>query len=330
MMLENYGRKILRENCKTFKERYQLEAVIESSAAQLDATMVSRLYKSAIDKSHVVDSWEDSRGDITKFEGYTSMKESLNLVSQLSEKSGVKVPEVMIVEESIRTLEANRDLFVKGFLLENQVVILIYNTIVFACVEATSAIISSYVEFVRGVNQTEFRLIKTGRISAESTIKNLEAFNRANKKGELGKLLNGAVSNRDNFIGTASLSTVAVSMFVIGAALAIIPIIRELIFLFYYSRSRMSDYLEQQALLLEINRKSVEASGLPLKDQKVVLRKQDERAKEFRKLSEKIKFTTNRGASDAHTAMKQESKTWKIDDVQKQMVEDSSNGFQLL
>lgn len=328
--MKNYGLKILRENCLSSREYSELESVLENNAVQLDATMVSRLYKSAVDKSHVVDSWEDSRGDITKFEGYKSMKESLNIVSSLAEKSSVRVPEVLIVEESLSILEGSRELFMKGFLIENEIVILIYNTIVFACVEATSAIISSYVEFVRNVNTTEFQIVKTGRISGETTIRNLEAFNKSHKKGDLGKILNGAVNNRENFIGSVSVSTVAVSGVIIGAALAIVPIIRELVFLFYYSRSRMSDYLDQQALLIEINRKSVENASIPLKDRKEVIKKQESRARQFRQLSDKIKVQTNRGQVEANTAIKQENKTWKIEDVKKQMVEDSSNGFQLL
>ena len=325
----NYGRKILRENCASFAERRELETVLESNGAQLDATMVSRLYKSAIDKSHVVDSWEDSKGDITKFEGYIPMKESLQIVENLSDKAGVNIPELMTINETLNVLEANRESFVKGFMLNNELVTLIYNTIVYACVEATSSLISSYVEYVRNVNTTEFTLVKTGKLSADTTFRNLKAFNQSHKKGDLTRILKGATNNRENFLGVSGTS-VAIGAVVIGAALSVVPIIRELIFTYYYTRSRMSDYLEHQALLIELNRKSIETASVPLKDRKKVIEKQTIQARQFRQLSERIKVSGSRGEIDANTAIKQENKTWKIEETKKQMIDDSSNGFQLL
>lgn len=330
MALDNYGVKILRENCRTFADRRELEFVLENNSAQLDATMVSRLYKSAIDKAHVYDSWEDSKGDITKFEGYNSMRDSLNIVRDLSHKSGVTIKEINTVETALGILESNREAFMKGFIINNELVILIYNSIAFACVEATSAIISSYVEFIRNVDSMEFKIAKGNKIYGTTSIDNLEHFIKASRKGDLSKLLKEAVNNRDNFIGSVSVSTVAVSAFVLGAALSIIPIIRELTFLFFYSKSRLSEYLEQQALLIELNRKTVENSSLPLKERKEVLKKQLKTANDFRRLSEKFRVNTTKGEHETITAIKQENKAWTIEETKKEMVEDSSNGFQLL
>ena len=330
MTLHNHGVQILLENCRTFAERREVEAVLENNAGQLDATMVSRLYKSAIDKSHVFDSWEDSRGDITKFEGYTSMRDSLNIVRELSAKSGVTIKEINIVEQALGILEANREAFMKGFMVQNELVVLIYNTIACASVEATSAIISSYVEFIRSVDTVEFTISKNSKLYGAASIDNLEHFIKASRKGDLGKLLKEATTNRDNFIGSVSVTTVAVSGLILGAALSIVPIIRELTFLFYYSKSRISEYLEQQALLVEMNRKAVESSKLPLKERKEVLKKQEKTAREFRKYSDKFKVQSSQGEREAVTAIKKENKTWTIDNTKEEMINDTSNGFQLL
>lgn len=329
MALDNYGVKILRENCTSNAERYELDAILESNTPQLDATMVSRLYKSAIDKAHMFDTWEDSRGDITKFEGYASMRESLNIVTALSNKAGVNVKEVITIEESLGILEANREAFMKGFLINNELVILIYNTIAFACVEATTAIISSYVEFVRDVNSVEFKIVRNGKVYGHASISNLENFNRSHKKGDLGKLLKEATSNRDNFLGTSA-ATIAIPVFILGISLAIVPAIRELVFLFYYSRSRMSEYLEQQAILIELNKANVENSKLPLKERNAVVKKQAARSVEFRKYADKFRVNTEKGEREATMAIKAENKTWSLKDTKDEMLNDQSNGFQLL
>lgn len=328
MNLNNYGITILRENCITFAERQELRAVMESSAAQLDATMVSKLYKSAIDKSHVFDTFEDSKGDITKFDGYANMKESLSILASLGEKSGVTIKELNTINTAIRILEGHKEAFMKGFLIENELVKMIYNTVLMGCVEGTSIVISSYVDFLRSVDKTEVTVVKTSPYT-ETTIKNLELFVASSNKGELQKILREATSNRDNFLG-ASAATVTLSAAMVGAAISIVPLLRELAFLFYYTRSRLSDYLEQQALLVEINSKNLDSSTLPLAERKKVAKRQQEKVQQFRRMADKVKYDVKKGTLDANTAIKAENKTWTIEETKDQMIRDTSNDFQLL
>lgn len=320
---------ILQENCHTFADRKELELILESSAIQLDATMVSKLYKSAIDKSHVFDTFEDSKGDITKFEGYANMQESLDIVNKLATMSGVRVKEINVVKDAISILEGNREMFMKGFLIENEPVILIYNTVVMACIEATSVIISSYVDFVRNVDIVEFKIVKNNNFSQVS-IDNLERFIASSRKGDLTKVLREATMNRDNFLGSTTAGSIVIGATLIGAALTVVPVIRELAFMFYYSRARASEYLEHQALLIDMNKKSVEASSLPLSDRRKVAKRQADKANELRRYADKIKIRSKRGELEAHTAMKTENKSWTVEETKKDMLNDSSNGFQLL
>lgn len=327
-MYNHYGLAIVMENCNTFAEREELAAVMESQSTQLDATLVSKIYKSAIDKSHVFDTFEDSKGDVTKFEGYNNMRESLNILTELAQKGNVRIPEVSHVENSLNILAAHKDAFVKGFLLDNELVKLIYNTTLMACVEATSILISSYVDYLRTIDKTEITVVKKDHLSSQ-TIANLELFVESSRKGDLQKILKEATTNRDNFLGASS-SAIVVSAFVVGAAVSIVPIMRELAFLFYYSRSRASDYLEQQALLIDINRKNLDAPTLTAAERKLVAKKQEEKVRQLREMSAKLKYKVNKGATDARTAIKEENKTWTIEQTKTDIAKDIGGGFQLL
>lgn len=328
-MYRNYGRSIVYSNCHSFEDRQEMTAVMESNSTQLDATLVNKIYMSAIQKTHVFDTFEDSKGDVTKFDGYANMVECLNIMEELSKQSNVAIPEISNIKASLNILAANRDAFIKGFLVESEMVILIYNTILMACVEATSIVISSYVDYLRSVDKTEITVVRKDH-NTTATLHNLELFVEASRKGDLDRILKDATANRDNFLGVSS-STVVLTAVVIGAAVSIVPIMRELAYLFYYTRSRLSDYLEHQALLVEINSKNLNAPMLTAAERKAVAKKQEEKVRQLREMSAKLKFQTTRGEKDAKTAIKEENRTWTIENTKSDMVRDTSAGdFQLL
>lgn len=323
---------ILIENATTFAERRKLTSLLESERANVDAAMVTNLYRSAINKSHInFDSIPESKGDITKYEGYKSMRESLEIVRSLANSAKVKVPELDTLDNAISIIGANAPKFTKGFLLRNEAVILLYNTLVLACVESTSLIISSYVDFVKNPNSFDFRLVKNARLTGELSITNLELFVESYNKGDFSKFINSAIEQKDNFIGTA-ITAATLYKAILGTALAasIVPIMRELVFGFYYTRVQVSEYLEQQARLIEIHRRNIESSQLPSNERKAIIAKQEKKANQLLQLSDKIRISANKGSREAVHEIKKENKNWTIDSVQSQTASNDGSGFTLL
>lgn len=329
MFKVNAAMKILLENARTFSERQAITTLMESEAHVVNNTMVTNLYKSAIEKSHV--DFEDipqSKGDITKYAGYTSMRNIISLLRDLSQKSNVRIEELDIVETALANIVSYRELFEKGFIFQKEFIILQYNTLVYACVEAVSTIISSYVDFIKRPDRIEFTLLREKTRGGNLCITNLEKFNISVKQGDFSKVLNTVLNaGKQGFVGVNEL---IIPAFIIGAVLSVVPLIRELIFLFYYSRMRLSDYLEHQATLLEIHKQSVEATALPAKKKNEILKQQAQFISKLRHLSEKVKVDRITTETKATNEIGKENKTWTIDEVKAQAASTDKSGFQLL
>jgi hypothetical protein len=328
-MQMNPGLKILMENARTFSDRSKIMALMENEIHGVNNAMVSNFYKSALEKSHV--DFEDipqSKGDITKYSGYKSMVETLDLIEQIAAKHSIKIKEVDDIKQAIQNIVAYRETFDKGFRLDKEFIILQYNTLVYAAVEATSLLISSYIDFVKRPDKIEFTVIKDTRHGAHLAIQNLQKFNLTVKQGDFSKVLNSVISTgKDNLVGIDDL---VVPALIIGGVLALVPMIRELIFGFYYSRMKVSDYLAQQAMLLEINKENIQASTRPAKEKNEIIKKQGVKIEKLRRMSDAIKVDRTMSDSKASIEMNKENKGWTIDDVRTQSASTDSGGFQLL
>lgn len=227
----------------------------------------------------------------------------------------VKIPELRTVQEGIDALIRSTPVFEKGFALNKDLLILTYNTMVYSCVVATSELISAYVEFIKSPDQLEFKLLKGPMRAGKELIANIERFNRVVKDGSFNTMANGIIkTDRNQLIG---LDDFFIPAIVVGGALTIIPLIREMIFSFYYSRMKLGEYLEQQSNLLKVNATAIEASKRTLKDKKEIIKKQQKVADRLEKLSDKVKVSSKMAERDTTVNMKKEEAQWKIEDVQK-------------
>ena len=79
---------ILLENCESYSERREVLGLTEADLHNVNNNMVGKLFNSALSKAHI--DYEDipkSKGDITKYSGYKSMMECLELLKDISLKS---------------------------------------------------------------------------------------------------------------------------------------------------------------------------------------------------------------------------------------------------
>lgn len=328
-MIMNPGLRILMENALTYKERGEITSLMENELSAVNNVMIANLYKSAIEKSHIdFDTIPDSKGDLTRYTAYKSIMEVIQLLNSLCEKNGAKIHELDVVETAINNIIANRISFEKGFQLNKEFIILQYNTLVYAVVVAVSEIVSSYVDFVKRPDQAQFTILKGSRRSGTLCISNLEKFNASVKSGDFTKVLGSVIdSGRENFVGSAAV----VPLIIVGSVLVLVPAMRELIFMFYYSRMRVSDYLAQQAALLEINKQNVQInSRIPTKEKNEILRKQQETISKLHNASDKIRVNRVVSEGQANGELQRQNKSFTISSVTTQAASSDQNGIQLL
>lgn len=323
---------LLLENCTSFKERNEVRALTESQHMKVSNVVLSNLYKSVIEKGHVdFESITLSKGKLSNYDGLENMLGTLQIVDDIANKSTVKVPEVKIIQDALANIEGCSDIFEKGFKFNKEFIIMTYSSLVLACVEATSGLISSYMDFIKRPDQIEFKILDSKKKPHQKLISILESFNNSVKSGEFRRTMMAVFDNEgNNLVGLTATAAIGKSLVVIGGLAVIIPAIRELIFLFYYSRMRVSEYLEQQAMFVKAHKVNVEMnSSIPAKKKQEILKKQEKTITELHRISEKIKVDYSVASNKANSEISANNKRFTLGDAQTTAASIDS-GFNLL
>lgn len=322
MVQRNYMMDILTENATTFSDKAKLNMLTEAEQAVINNKMIGNIYQSTLKKRDIdFDNIPLTKGDIQKFNGYDNIMGTLSTLKQLSSKFGIKIEEINIIETAVSNIRVYKSVFERGFALDKDFLIMYYNSLVYACVESTSLVLSSYVEYVKTVNSIEFTLKKGKGIAGNVCINNLKKFNQSVKTGEFSKFANAMLDkNKQNFVGGTA-ATIA-----IGLAVAIVPIARELIYYAYESRMNISEFLEQQAAFLEMNKVRLNSSDMEARQRNSVLAKQGEVIKKLEKYADRVRVNHKLSNKNATNKIKQDNKAWTINSVE----DDISGGFSFI
>lgn len=305
------------ENATCYKDKKAAMALTEGDLNQVSNNLVSELYKSAINKSHI--DFADipaTRGDITKYKGYVDMQQCLDIVDNIAKQSNVKIKETEVVRTALGNIVAMRDVYTKGYALNNDFIMLQYCTMSALCVEATSGIIASFVDYVKTVDNVQFKIINGSTSSAQIAIDNLNSFNASMTSGEYSKICNVVLKN-GNAAGIVKESAIVITAAVMTSLVAAVVLMRNVVFRFFYLRMKLSDYLKMQAMFLEMNRANLEAKEnkmAPAK-RKAVIKKQAELADKLNKMSDKLKVESTAANVAANREIKRENSAYTLDNI---------------
>lgn len=301
-------------------EFYNTKMILEDVNSPVNVKYKEKLYQSVIDKGHIdFGGIPASKGDITRYSGYANMMEVLNVIVNLgtAEKSNA-VKYAKIVLEAIANIQSLSLVYQKGFSTKTEYVMLEYNTYVYTCVEATTALIYEFVEYIKlpGKQTYDIKLTNTNLRANLFYFEQLSNFNNVNTnmRDNYKKMLEGMISRgKDNFIGgTEALGIAAVSL----AALAIIPITRELIYHFYNLRTNLSNELELQASFLEMNRTCVESNeDFTVDTKNKILARQEKCRKTLISLSEKIRIKEVKVTKDSKREIELDNRQITVNNI---------------
>lgn len=301
-------------NISDTETRKTLLSINENEKNEILLSLTGRLYDNIINKVDDIDfgNIPDTRGDITKIENYDKLLDSLELLQGIVQQYRQESKSVTIVQEALDNVIVRRDLFEKAFSHSVELPMVIYSTITLSIVSSISFLISTCVEFIKLPNNESFDIVvnKVGMSRSKDSllISNLDKFNKSCTKGQMDKTIDYVInSNTDNFVGASS--TVMGGMAVVGLILSIVPIMRELIFFFYYTRTQVSDYFEIQADVLQINAYNVKENDIyDKKTRNDMHNKQMGIVKKFRKVSDFFAIKVRQGDKKATNEASKESR----------------------
>lgn len=317
-----------------------LLAVNEADQNKVLVSLTSKLYDNVVDKVDDIDfgEIEMTKGDIEKLPNFKTLHECLNNMARLLIEFKQDTKPVDTIAECVSNLYESKSMWTKAYAVNAELPMVTYNTMVLAVIEATSYMVSMCVEFIKSPSQDTMQILIDKSALTKSKghmlFKNIELFNSAFNKGQVEKAMMhiiGENAKKKNFVGIyGGIGVGAAVVGIAGLLFCIIPLIRELIFLFYYNRVRISDFFEVQADLLQVNAYNVENNRLDLtkEERKNISAKQMKTAEKFRKVSRAIAVEVSTAESKATKEVKNEdNKKYKASDIMEELPDSASSAL---
>lgn len=313
---------------KTFS---YLRSIEEADQNKVLLALTSKLYDHLVDKIDDIDFGDipKSRGDITKLPNYDKVVDCISIIKGILENSNQDLEPALILENAVKNLNTYKESFIKGYQLNMELPMVIYNTMVLSIYSGISILISSCIEFIKSTDGTGFD-IALDKVQLKKTkdaliFRDLKAMNNAFDHGTLPKALDEMLRQNSKNLTGATITTIALAGAVVGVILNIVPILRELTYYFFYSRTKVADYFDAQSALLQMNAYNLASKATDNdKDIKEIQKKQLKIADRFKKISNVISVKRTKAEVASEKETKALEKKLKIDDV-KDIESDSSS-----
>lgn len=316
----------------TYLDCTEALSILEDAQSPLTTRLVEKMYLEVIEKGHIdFDDIPVSAGDIKAYKGYPVMMETLGNIMQKAQQDNNKdaMNYATIITTAIHHIEGLGQYYKEGFSKKTPLVMAEYNLFVLCCVQATSAILSQYVEIVKGFRDGTYsmRIRNTKYAPNAFYFQQLDKFNKTVETTNYPTYLKTAMEAEENqFIGATAVGVVAVALAILAV---VIPLLRSLVYHFYALRTKLSDACALQATYLEFNKTCLEANQMmdQTKREKVI-RKQEAVKRLFERMSEKLRVDMVSAGKKTKTDLEKEDKKFKKSVIQND-VDTSVGGFLL-
>ena len=314
-----------------------LVTINEADQNQVMGNLAAKLYDAIVKKVTDIDFGQipASRGDITKIPNYLDMVSCLTTIRDMMVESKQSTGSADIIFLSIENMKKYQKIWEKGYVLENEMVIVFYNTIALSIVSAISLLTSATIEFVKNP-QSDVIDIELAKVANHKTkdnllFKNLDKFNKACRKGDIEKIFNDVLrAQRQLKEGTIIKESISAILFtgamVLGLLSTVIPILHQLTNALYCLRQNVAEYLAGEADVIRLNAEKVQYNRAKTPEQKKkIIARQHKIADHFKKWANKLMIKANKADVEAQKQIKKDrSNKSKIGDVIDDMPDSAS------
>lgn len=309
------------------EDKKYMSRMSKADVHQVNGALIQNLYGSVIKRKDIdFGDIPDSNGDIEKCKYYASTVESLDTLEELYRKNNLDEPSVSVVKRAISNVKQFRQQFTTGFRIKHEFVMITYNSLVMSIIDATSLLISSYMTYIVSATDTYQLTHDVDKSRGYVSLENLRRFNDAVDNGNMLTSLNYMLDEgRKAFSG----EVIVIGGAAIMALLAIVPLIREIVYHFYASRVKLADYLTMQADFLEMNKLAVEASKKSPSEKKAIIKKQEAVIKRMRTKADKLMINNVDTNDVVKKEIKSDNSLWSLQTIEKQLSNSKLNGTSL-
>lgn len=305
--------------------RTAIRCMNEADQNSVLTALTSKLYDNIVEKVDDIDYGDipSTEGDITKLPNYKKLVDCVNILRDILIEFKQDTAPIDTIFEAITNISARKDLFMRAYKNNTELPIIMYSNIVLGIIDGISYMIATSIEFMKtpGRESFEITLDKVSYAKTKSNLiyTNLKKFNNSCKSKEFDKAMEHVIQNRIKKLseGAAGIvaSIVAISSSIL-LILNIIPILRELVFFFYYTRMRVSEFFDIQADLLQMNAYNVQnGNARDEKEKEKIVSKQLKIVELFRKMANKISITGKKAEVKATKEITNTNKKMKLMDI---------------
>lgn len=311
-----------------------LLAVNEDDQTKVLVSLTSKLYDNVVERVDDIDFGEipSTKGDITKLSNYSRLMDSLDTMKNLLLEYKQDTKPVDTIRTAISNIIDSTSIWKRAYALNVELPTVFYNSIVLSIIESTSYLISMCVQYIKlpGTDTFQATIDKSALVKTKDHMifETLEKFNQAYDKGQVTNAMEYVIkTNSKNFMGELTVAGSALG--VVAILFAIVPILREVIFLFYYNRVRISEYFDMQADMLQINAYNVEHSRPDLNNEqkKSISTKQMKIAERFRKIASQIAIEVKQSEVKATKELTKENKKYQTKEVLDELPDSASSAL---
>ena len=306
--------------------RKAVRCMNEADQHSVLTALTSKLYDNIVTKVDDIDYGDIpmSKGDISKLANYEKLRECIELLRGILVEFKQDTTPIDIIAEALSNIETRKDLFGRAYKLDVELPIMMYNNTVLTLIDSVSYMIATSIEFMKTPNRDSFQItldkVAYAKTKHNMLYSNLKKFNKSCKSGDFDKAMEHVLQNRVKRLSEGAAVGVVGTLAAIGSAilliLNIIPILREMVFFFYYTRMRVSDFFDIQADLLQMNAYNVENNSTKDDEQKErIVSKQLKIVELFRKIANKISINSKKAEVDTTKEIINTNKKMKLTDV---------------
>lgn len=312
-----------------------LFAVNEDDQNRILTALTSKLYDNIIDKVDEIDFGDipETKGDFSKLPNFKKIVDCIDLIDQIVKKYKQKPDCINTIKTALQNLLQRKELFEKAYRYNSEMLIILYNSIALGIISGLSLLIATCIEFIKAPGKQEYQVtfdaVAYNRTRDHLIFDNLNKFNAACASGKINSVGDAMLRNHmKNFTGV-ELGFFAGGIAIIGLILNIVPIMRELIFFYYYSRTRVADYFEMQANLLQMNAHNIQMSdGVHTAEEKEkIIKRQNKIIEVFRRISNFFQVTSKNAEVRATKEIVQNDKKFKTNELLDEIPDSASTSL---
>lgn len=275
----------------------KLQKLDENSKVNMSVDVAKKIYTIAVKKLPSIDFGDIpmTKGDITKFTHYSTMQDALAVITEAVGET----EDIVTVRTALNNLEMHRKEFTKAYIDNIQALQYLYCLTVLACLQSITLLIASYMTFMKNPSgeytyASAVTDVKKVKSMEALSLQSLDKFNRLCLEKGITKM---AYETKE-FLGTSATAIAGFAVAVTVFTLAI-PVIREMIYQFYYMRTSVSDYIDAQIALIELSHATNSVDKNAKKKQEAIIKK-------LSAISDKIRVDAKVSEDKARKEMKSE------------------------